>query len=158
MFFSDFLIIFDVAFFAQKNLGTCKKHRKCHQKKRSGRVLSSKNCHVFDFVKVLKFKMWKGGGGYGGVPPLFVLGGFRSQKLSKKNLLEKSLRRNAVNISVVAFCGLLPWKVRWYLRCFMHVFSQNIVNTSVFEKVVRVVKKHFQIQHFGHVVLRKCRK
>ena len=32
-FFSDFLIIFDVAFFC-KNLGTCKKHRKYRQKMR----------------------------------------------------------------------------------------------------------------------------
>ena len=45
--------------------------------------------------------MWKGGGG-------LVLGGFGSQKCSKKNVfLEKSLRRNAVNSSVFAFCGLL---------------------------------------------------
>ena len=51
--------------------------------------------------------MWKGGGG---VPPLFVLGGFRRQKWSKKHVfLEKSLRRNAVNSSVFAVCGLLPW-------------------------------------------------
>ena len=35
------------------------------------------------------------------------------------------------------------------------VFSQNTVNTSVFEKVVQ---KHCKIQHFGHIVLRKCRK
>ena len=49
-------------------------------------------------------------GGY--YPPLFVLGGFRSQKRSKKNIfLEKSLRRNAVNSSVFGICGLLPWKV-----------------------------------------------
>ena len=31
----------------------------------------------------------------------------------------------------------------------MHVFSQNTVNTSVFEKVFQ---KHCKIQHFGHVV------
>ena len=45
-------------------------------------------------------------------PPLFVLGGFRRQKLSKKHVfLEKTLRRNAVNSSVFAVCGLLPWKM-----------------------------------------------
>ena len=37
----------------------------------------------------------------------------------------------------------------------MHVFSQNTVNTSVFEKVVQ---KHCKIQHFGHVVLRNVAK
>ena len=53
------------------------------------------------------------GRGVGGYPPLFVLGGFRSQKLSKNSIfLEKSLRRNAVNIGVFAFWGLLPWKVQ----------------------------------------------
>ena len=54
--------------------------------------------------------MWKGGGG---VPIFFVLGGFRSQKLSKKSIfLKKSLRRNAVNIGVFAFCASLPWKMQ----------------------------------------------
>ena len=49
--------------------------------------------------------MWKGGGG---VPPLFVLGGFRSQKLSKKNVfLEKTLLGNVVNSSVFACFYLL---------------------------------------------------
>ena len=33
-FFSDFLIIFDVAFVFGKNLGTCKKHRKYSEKMR----------------------------------------------------------------------------------------------------------------------------
>ena len=43
----------------------------------------------------------------GGYPSLVVLGGFRSQKWSKKNLLlEKSLRRNAVNISVFALVAM----------------------------------------------------
>ena len=88
----------------------------------------------------------------GGYPPLFVLGGFRSQKLSKKNVfLEKTLLGNVVNSSVFAcftfFCR--------YLRCFMHVFSKNAVNTSVFEEVVQ---KHCKIHYFGHVVLPKCRK
>ena len=51
-----------------------------------------------------------GGGGY---PPSLFLGGFRSQKWSKKKrFLEKSFRRNAVNIGVFAFCGLLPWKMQ----------------------------------------------
>ena len=44
----------------------------------------------------------------GGYPPLFVLGGFRRQNWSKKNVfLEKSLRRNAGNISVFAFLLLV---------------------------------------------------
>ena len=91
-----------------KNLGTCIKHRKYRQKMKLRTHLELQNCDVFDLVNVLKFKMWKGDGGY----PLFVLGGFRSQKCSKKTMfLEKSLRRNAVNSSVFAFCGLLPWKM-----------------------------------------------
>ena len=70
------------------------------KKWRPGRVSSPKNCHVFDLVNILKFKMWKGGGGY---PPFFVLGGFRSQKLSKKSIFLKNyLRRNAVNIMACA--------------------------------------------------------
>ena len=38
---------------------------------------------------------------------------------------------------------------------FVHVLSQNTVNTSVFGKAFQ---KHRKIQHFGHVVLPKCRK
>ena len=38
----------------------------------------------------------------------FVLGGFRNQKWSKENwFLEKSFRRNAVNISVFCFLRLV---------------------------------------------------
>ena len=62
----------------------------------------------------------------------------------------------AVFLLYVACChGNCNLRMRWYLRCFVHVFSQNTVNTSVFEEVVQ---KHCKIQHFGHVVLPKCRK
>ena len=61
--FSVFLIVFDVAFFCVKIWARAKNTVKTIKKSRSGRVLSSKNCHVFDLVKILRFKMWKGVGG-----------------------------------------------------------------------------------------------
>ena len=64
--FSDFLIIFDVAFFCVKIEARAKNIVNTVKKWRPGRVSSSKNGHVFDLVNILKFKMWKGGGG---VPP-----------------------------------------------------------------------------------------
>ena len=47
----------------------------------SGRVLSSKNCHVFDLVKIFPFKMWNGGGG---VPPPLCFGKLQTPKMDKK--------------------------------------------------------------------------
>ena len=113
-FFGDFLIIFDVAFFSVKIQARAQNIVNTVKKWGSGRVLKVKKCHVFDLVKIWKFKMWKGGGGY--PPPLFVLGGFRSQKLSKKNVfLEKTLLGNVVNSSVFACFTFLRWKM-WSLN------------------------------------------
>ena len=70
---------------------------------------------------------------------------------------ENSLFRNIVISNVFARFGFLPWKNAIFefvgiygVSC---MFSQSIVNTSVFEKVFQ---KHCKIQHFGHVVLPKC--
>ena len=76
------------------------------KKWRPGCVSSSKKCFVFDLVNILKFKMWKGEGG-------FVFGRLQKPKIvQKEHFFKKSLRRNAVNIGVFAFCGLLPWKMK----------------------------------------------
>ena len=73
--------------------------------------------------------MWKGEGG-------FVFGRLQKPKIvQKEHFLKKSLRRNVVNIGVFAFCGLLPWKMQSLnSSLFMHVFSKNTVNTSVFKR------------------------
>ena len=78
--FSDFLIVSDVAFFCVKIWARAKNTVKTIKKSRSGRVLSSKNCHVFDLVKILRFKMWKGVGGY---PPL-CFGRLQKPKIALK--------------------------------------------------------------------------
>ena len=97
VFFIVIFWYFLMLLFFGKNLGTCKKHRK----------YSSKNCNVFDLVKISKFKMWKGGGG---VSPPLCLGRFQTpKKVQKARFLGKI--RNAVNSSVFAVCGLLPWKM-----------------------------------------------
>ena len=61
-------------------------------------------------LEKLKFKMWKGGGGHH-PPSLFWEASEAKNGPKRAFFLEKSLRRNAVNISVFAFCGLLPWKM-----------------------------------------------
>ena len=57
-FFSDFLIIFEVAFFNVKIEERVKNIVKTVKNWRPGRVSRSKNGHVFDLVNLLKFKMW----------------------------------------------------------------------------------------------------
>ena len=49
----------------------------------------------------------------GGVTPSLFWEASEAKNCPKKSIfLKKSLRRNAVNIGVVAFCGFLPWKMQ----------------------------------------------
>ena len=51
-------------------------------------------------------------GGWGGTS-LLGFGGLQNLKMvQKEEVFGKLFRRNAVNISVFAFCGLLPWKMQ----------------------------------------------
>ena len=51
-------------------------------------------------------------GGWGGTPPSLFWEASEAKNCPKIAFLKKSLRRNAVNIGVFAFCGLLPWKMQ----------------------------------------------
>ena len=75
-FFSDFFIIFEIAFFNAKIWGGAKNIVNTVKKWRPGCVPSSKKCFVFDLVNILKFKMWKGEGG-------FVFGRLQKPKIKK---------------------------------------------------------------------------
>ena len=63
--------------FSCKNLGGAKNIVNTVKKWRPGCVSSSKNCFVFDLINILKFKMWKGGGG---VPFFRCFGRLQKQK------------------------------------------------------------------------------
>ena len=134
-----FCVFFQITRFLRKKIARAKKHRKYRQK-----------------MNILKFRIWKGGGGY---LPSFLLGGVRSRKLPKNStFFQKSLFRNVVISSVSARFCFLPWKMQSLNSLVFTVFYACVfkkkVNTSVFE----VVQKHFKIHYFGHVVLPKCRK
>ena len=92
--------------------------------------------------------MWKGGGG--GIPPSLLK--IISQKRCKYQCF-CFLRLVAMEGVIFEFVGFMHvfYACVTVLRCFMHVFSQNTVNTGVLFK--GVAQKHCKIQLFGHVVL-----
>ena len=54
LFFSDFLILFDVAIFVNKKGARAENIVNTIKKCRSGRVLGSQSCNVFDLINFLK--------------------------------------------------------------------------------------------------------
>ena len=79
----------------------------------------SKNLKIYDVE-----------GGWGGYPPSLFWEASEAKNCPKITLFfEKSLRRNAVNISVLAFCGLLPWKV-WSLNSLVFTVFHACVFTK----------------------------
>ena len=105
-FFNDFLIIFEVAFFNVKIEARAKNIVNTVKKWRPGSVSSSKKCFVFDLVNILKFKMWKGEGG-------FVFGRLQKPKIVQKEyFLKKIIAQKRCKYRCFCFCGLLPWKMQ----------------------------------------------